>query len=62
MFGQLLGAPAEKRLYGSLAVAVQAANAGVAMLRVHDVDATVESLSVWSAMADPNQFEDFANG
>ena len=53
MFGQLLGAPAERRLYASLAVAIQAANAGVAILRVHDVAATVESLAVWSAIAAP---------
>ena len=55
MFGQLLGAPAERRLYASLAVAIQAANAGVAMLRVHDVAATVESLAVWSAIAAPER-------
>jgi dihydropteroate synthase len=38
------GAPAADRLEGSLAVAVWAATAGVAMVRVHDVAATVDAL------------------
>ncbi|MBW3573365.1 MAG: dihydropteroate synthase [Actinobacteria bacterium] len=43
--GTLLGgAPAEDRLEGSLAVAVWAAMCGVAMVRVHDVAATVRAL------------------
>lgn len=40
----LRGAPAEDRLEGSLAVAVWAAMCGVAMVRVHDVAATVRAL------------------
>jgi dihydropteroate synthase len=38
------GAPAADRLEGSLAVAVWAATAGVAMVRVHDVSASVDAL------------------
>ena len=43
--GALLGgAPPDDRLEGSLAVAVWAAMSGVAMVRVHDVAATVQAL------------------
>ncbi len=43
--GSLTGAaPAADRLEGSLAVAVWAATAGAAMVRVHDVGATVDAL------------------
>ncbi len=43
--GALLGgAPADDRLEGSLAVAVWAADAGVGMVRAHDVHATVGAL------------------
>lgn len=45
--GALLGgAPVDDRLEGSLAVAVWAAGAGAAMVRVHDVAATVQALRV----------------
>ncbi len=43
--GALLGgAPADDRLEGSLGAAVWAASAGVGMVRVHDVGATVDAL------------------
>jgi dihydropteroate synthase len=38
------GAPVDDRLEGSLAVAVWAASAGAAMVRVHDVAPTVQAL------------------
>lgn len=38
------------RLEGSLAVALHARTAGVAVLRVHDVAATVRALRVWDAL------------
>ena len=44
-------AAAHQRLGGSLALAVSALNAGVQMLRVHDVPETVQALRVWRALA-----------
>jgi len=38
------------RLEGSLAVALHARSAGVSVLRVHDVAATVRALAVWEAV------------
>lgn len=50
--GELTGqADAGSRVEGSLAVALWAAQAGVDILRVHDVGATVRALAVWRAMA-----------
>ncbi len=46
MFGELLNAPVENRLSGSLAAAVFAALQGVAILRVHDVKETVDAIKV----------------
>ena len=45
-------APAHKRLGGSLALAVSALNAGVQMLRVHDVPESVQAVHVWRGMRD----------
>ena len=39
--------PPEDRLEGSLAVACRAAQAGVAVVRVHDVARTVRALEIW---------------
>lgn len=51
MIGALLGERAvEERLYGSLAAAVMAAMKGSAILRVHDVQATVDALKIVSAV------------
>lgn len=46
-------APASERLGGSLAAALLAADAGVQILRVHDVAATAQALKVWKAVAFP---------
>jgi dihydropteroate synthase len=43
------GADAAQRLGGSVAAALLAAQAGADMLRVHDVDETVQALKVWKA-------------
>lgn len=43
--------PPEGRLGGSLAAALWAAQAGAAVVRVHDVAATVQALRVWRAIA-----------
>ena len=45
-------APAHERLGGSLALAQLAMNAGVQLLRVHDVAATVQARNVWRGLRD----------
>ena len=54
MIGALSGdeAPAHKRLGGSVMLAVKAMQAGVQLLRVHDVVETVQALRVWRGLAD----------
>lgn len=50
--GELTGqAVAADRVEGSIAVALWARQAGVAVLRVHDVGATARALAVWDAVA-----------
>jgi dihydropteroate synthase len=49
--GHLTGAPPEARLPGSLAAAGWAALQGAAIVRVHDVAATVQFLGIWNAIA-----------
>ena len=41
--------PVDARLPGSLAIAIAGANAGVQLLRVHDVAETVQALALWRA-------------
>jgi dihydropteroate synthase len=51
--GALSGeAPVEKRLGGSIAFALKAAEQGVQILRVHDVPETVQALRVWRGLRD----------
>ena len=45
-------APAHKRTGGSLAAALQGMNAGVQLLRVHDVAETVQARDIWRGMRD----------
>lgn len=45
-------APADQRLAGSLALALKAVDAGVHMVRVHDVAETVQALRVWRGLRD----------
>ena len=45
-------APVERRLGGSLALALTGAAQGVQLLRVHDVPETVQALHVWRGMRD----------
>jgi dihydropteroate synthase len=51
---------AEKRLGGSLALAVAGMNAGVQILRVHDVAETVQARNVWRGLRDA-ALTDFAD-
>ncbi|WP_375397716.1 dihydropteroate synthase [uncultured Sphingomonas sp.] len=45
-------APADRRLGGSIALALKGAEAGVQLLRVHDVAETVQALKVWRGLRD----------
>lgn len=45
-------APADRRLGGSIAFALKAAEQGVQLLRVHDVFETVQALRVWRGLRD----------
>jgi dihydropteroate synthase len=45
-------APAHARLGGSLALAMSALDAGVQLLRVHDVPETMQALRVWRGLRD----------
>ena len=45
-------APAHRRLGGSLMLAVKAMEAGVQLLRVHDVPETVQAVHVWRGLRD----------
>ncbi len=50
MLGLLTGQAVEHRLAASVAIALLAAQRGAAVLRVHDVQATVDALKVWRAI------------
>jgi dihydropteroate synthase len=51
--GALSGeAPADRRLGGSIAFALKAAEQGAQLLRVHDVPDTVQALRVWRGLRD----------
>lgn len=50
MIGQILNLPVERRLCGSVALALVAAWKGASIIRVHDVGATVEALKIWYAV------------
>ncbi len=45
-------APADRRLGGSLTLALKAMEAGVQLLRVHDVPETVQAVRVWRGLRD----------
>lgn len=47
MLGQITGRPVDARMPASIAAAVLAAQAGAAVIRVHDVAQTVDALKVW---------------
>ncbi len=53
MIGALSGeAPAHQRLGGSIMLATRALEAGVQLLRVHDVPETVQAMRVWRGLKD----------
>ncbi len=53
MIGALANeAPADQRLPGSLTLALKGADAGIQLLRVHDVAETVQAIRVWRGLRD----------
>jgi dihydropteroate synthase len=50
MIAKLLGREAQQRLPASLALAVLAAQRGAAIIRTHDVAATVDAVAMWVAL------------
>jgi dihydropteroate synthase len=52
MLGAVVNRPAPQRIAASVAAAVCAAERGAAMIRVHDVEQTVDALKVWAATRD----------
>ncbi|MFL9960503.1 dihydropteroate synthase [Paraburkholderia sediminicola] len=52
MVGAVVGRPPAERVAGSIAAAVCAAERGAAILRVHDVAQTVDSLKIWATTRD----------
>lgn len=50
MLGLITGRPVGERLASSVSAALLAAQAGAAVLRVHDVVETVDALKVWQAL------------
>lgn len=50
MLGQITGRAVNERLPASTAAALLAADAGAAIIRVHDVAATSDTLKVWQAL------------
>lgn len=51
LIGEITGRAVEERAVGSVAAALVAVRNGAALLRVHDVKATVDALRVWAALA-----------
>ena len=50
LIGRVTGKPVDQRLSGSIAAALAGVARGVAVVRVHDVDATRDALKVWQAI------------
>jgi len=50
MIGDVLNAPPDNRLYGSIAAAVIALMNGASIIRVHDVKETIHALKIFQAM------------
>ena len=50
MIGAVTGKPVGERVAGSVAAALAAVDRGAAIVRVHDVAATVDALKVWQAV------------
>jgi dihydropteroate synthase len=53
--GLITGRPVGERLAASVAAALAAVHHGAAVVRVHDVAATVDALKVWQTAAEPGR-------
>lgn len=51
LIGEITGRGVEQRAFGSIAAALLAAQNGASVLRVHDVQGTVDALKVWKELA-----------
>ncbi len=54
LFGELIGRPVQERVVASAAAALLAASRGAAILRVHDVAATVDAIRVLEILGPPS--------
>ena len=52
MIGNLLNRDVEQRLAGSLSTAIVAVQQGAKIIRVHDVEETVDAIKILKAVAD----------
>lgn len=50
MIGDILDKPTANRVYGSISLALLAAQKGASMIRVHDVEGTVDALKILAAV------------
>lgn len=50
MVGEILNRPLGQRLFGSVALAMMAVQSGARIVRVHDVEATVDTLKMYNAV------------
>ncbi len=50
MIGEMIGRPVGERLHASVALAVLAVERGAAIIRTHDVAATVDAVAMWTAL------------
>ncbi len=50
MLGAITGQPVDSRIHASVAAALMAAQSGASILRVHDVQATLDALKIWQAL------------
>lgn len=55
MIGAITGKPVEQRLAGSIAASLVAIAHGARILRVHDVDETIDAIKVWQAVQANNE-------
>jgi dihydropteroate synthase len=58
MIGKLLGRDVAQRLPASVALAVLAVERGAAIIRTHDVGATVDAVAMWTALAEAGKDHD----
>lgn len=57
LIGKLLGRDMEQRLPASLALAIMAVERGAAVIRTHDVGATVDAVAMWVALEDLEAYD-----